>query len=118
MGDGLPAATFVPVPPDPAVQLHSIRATAGEGDVIVTSGLTKVYRGARTAVDGLDLKVRKGEIFALLGPNGAGKTTTVGMLTGRVIPTAGTAVVNGVNVAADPGLVKAAVGVVSQLNTL
>lgn len=86
--------------------------------VIETSGLTKVYPGGRIAVDHLDLAVREAEIFALLGPNGAGKTTTVGMLTGRVVPTAGTAIVNGVDVAADPGLAKAAVGVVSQLNTL
>jgi ABC-2 type transport system ATP-binding protein len=86
--------------------------------VIVTTGLTKVYPGGRTAVDQLDLSVREGEIFALLGPNGAGKTTTVGMLTARVVPTAGTAVVNGVDVAAEPGLAKAAVGVVSQANSL
>lgn len=86
--------------------------------VIVTTGLTKTYRGGRAAVDCLDLTVRKGEIFALLGPNGAGKTTTVGMLTTRVVPTGGTAAVNGVDVVADPALAKAAVGVVAQANTL
>ncbi len=94
------------------------RHAPDDGRVIVTKGLTKMYPGGRVAVDGLDLAVREGEIFALLGPNGAGKTTTVGMLTARVIPTSGTAKVKGVDVAADPGLAKAAVGVVSQANTL
>ncbi len=89
-----------------------------EGDVIRTKGLTKVYPGGLTAVESLDLSVRKGEIFALLGPNGAGKTTTVGMLTTRVIPTGGTALVNGVDVVADPAAAKASVGVVAQSNTL
>jgi ABC-2 type transport system ATP-binding protein len=48
---------------------------------IRVSGLRKTY-GARTAVDGLDLTIEQGEIFALLGPNGAGKTTTVEVLEG------------------------------------
>ncbi len=46
--------------------------------VIVTEQLTKVYPGNIRAVDGLDLAVRRGEIFGLLGPNGAGKTTDRG----------------------------------------
>jgi len=70
------------------------------------------------AVDALDLDVRAGEIFGLLGPNGAGKTTTVGMLTTRVIPTSGKAIVAGIDVVADPPSAKAKVGVVSQTNTL
>jgi ABC-2 type transport system ATP-binding protein len=92
--------------------------------VISTTGLTKVYRSESgdgeglTAVEGLDLSVRRGEIFGLLGPNGAGKTTTVGMLTTRVIPTSGTAEVNGVDVVANPPLAKHFIGVVHQLNTL
>ena len=52
------------------------------------------------AVDGVSFAVAPGEVFGLLGPNGAGKTTTVGMLTTRVRPTAGTARVGGVDVAA------------------
>jgi ABC-2 type transport system ATP-binding protein len=94
-------------------------------EVIRTEGLTKVYRsGTRdrrrdvTAVDGLDLSVGQGEIFGLLGPNGAGKTTTVGMLTTRVVPTAGRACINGVDVAAEPARAKSFIGVVHQVNTL
>jgi len=91
---------------------------SGPPAVITTTGLRKTYPGGLTAVESLDLTVRQGEIFALLGPNGAGKTTTVGMLTTRVVPTGGTAVVNGVDVVADPALAKVAVGVVAQANTL
>jgi ABC-2 type transport system ATP-binding protein len=55
-------------------------------------GLTKKY-GDFTAVDGLDLAVRTGEIFGFLGPNGAGKTTTIKMMTGMLRPTSGTSFV-------------------------
>jgi len=86
--------------------------------VIAASQLTKVYPTGVRAVDALDLQVRAGEIFGLLGPNGAGKTTTVGMLTTRVIPSSGSAIVAGIDVVADPPAAKARVGVVSQTNTL
>ncbi|HET9070767.1 MAG TPA: ATP-binding cassette domain-containing protein [Acidimicrobiales bacterium] len=87
--------------------------------VIRTAGLTKAYPGTDfKAVDGLDLEVGAGEIFGLLGPNGAGKTTTAGMLTTRVIPTAGTATIGGVDVVRHPALVKQLIGTVSQQNTL
>jgi len=94
-------------------------------EMIRTDGLSKVYRtgtGDRhhgvAAVDRLDLIVRRGEIFGLLGPNGAGKTTTVGMLTTRVVPTAGHATVNGIDVVAQPARAKHYIGVVHQANTL
>ena len=87
--------------------------------VIATTSLTKVYPGADfRAVDELNLVVFEGEIFGLLGPNGAGKTTVAGMLTTRVIPTSGTAIVAGVDVVAHPALAKQFLGVVSQSNTL
>ncbi len=56
--------------------------------VIATRGLTKDY-GRRRAVDGLDLEVRRGQIYGFLGPNGAGKSTTIRMLLGLIRPTAG-----------------------------
>jgi len=87
--------------------------------VIRTVSLTKTYPKADfNAVDGLDLEVRRGELFGLLGPNGAGKTTTVGMLTTRVVPTSGTAHIGDVDVIARPALVKQIIAVVSQQNTL
>jgi ABC-2 type transport system ATP-binding protein len=95
---------------------------AGNGSeqpIIRTVDLTKVYAGTDfAAVDKLNLSVNAGEIFGLLGPNGAGKTTTAGMLTTRVIPTAGSAYVGSVDVIAHPALAKQLIGVVSQTNTL
>src|SRR5260221_14106648 len=89
------------------------------GAVIHTEELTKVYPGTDfAAVDHLNLDVRAGEIFGLLGPNGAGKTTTAGMLTTRVVPTSGRALLAGVDVAAHPALAKQLSGIVSQQNTL
>ena len=87
--------------------------------VIHTEDLTKVYPGTDfAAVDRLNLDVWAGEIFGLLGPNGAGKTTTAGMLTTRVVPTSGRALLAGVDVAAHPALAKQLSGIVSQQNTL
>lgn len=66
------------------------------------------------ALDTLDLHVRAGEFFGLLGPNGAGKTTTIGILTTRVIPTSGRAVVAGHDVSTAPARVRQHIGVVPQ----
>jgi ABC-2 type transport system ATP-binding protein len=91
---------------------------ANDDVVIETIDLTKVYPGDVLAVDQLNLSVHRGEIFGLLGPNGAGKTTTAGMLTTRVVPTSGKAVVGGVDVWAHPARAKSFLGVVPQSNTL
>jgi len=64
------------------------------------SGLRKQF--ARPAVDGLDLSVARGELYALLGPNGAGKTTTLRMVAGLLAPDAGRIEVNGIDLARDP----------------
>src|SRR5260370_10605854 len=97
----------------------STAEAAGPDAGIHTEALTKVYRGTDfAAVDRLNLDVRAGEIFGLLGPNGAGKTTTAGMLTTRVVPTSGRALLGGVDVAAKPALAKQLSGIVSQQNTL
>jgi len=98
-------------------------ATTDVANVIDIEALTKVYPpGADgeslTAVNQLDLSIREGEIFGLLGPNGAGKTTTVGMLTTRVLPTSGKAILRGVDVVAQPELAKRFIGVVHQVNSL
>ena len=91
---------------------------------ILTQGLRKVYpvaagprtNGARelVALDALDLDVGTGEFFGLLGPNGAGKTTTIGILTTRVLASAGRASVAGADVINDPVGVRRKIGVVPQ----
>ena len=98
--------------------LSSNGDTTGAADVIHTTDLTKVYPGGVTAVDGMNLTVYQGEIFGLLGPNGAGKTTTASMLTTRVIPTSGRALVGGIDVVKQPAVAKQLIGVVPQTNTL
>src|SRR5213079_3326378 len=65
-------------------------------------GLTKTYPGDVHAVRGIDFNVFPGEVFSLLGPNGAGKSTTIGMLTGTVAPTGGSARLGGFDVATEP----------------
>ena len=67
---------------------------------IKTVQLTKKYKDV-TAVDGLDLTARQGELFALLGVNGAGKTTTIKMLTCLTKPDSGNAFVNGNSIVTD-----------------
>ena len=83
------------------------------GAAIAVSGLRKSFDG-RTVLDGLDLLVRRGEIFALLGPNGAGKTTTINVLTTLVRPDAGTAAVAGFDVADRPDEVKRRIALTGQ----
>jgi ABC-2 type transport system ATP-binding protein len=63
---------------------------------ILTSGLTKRFRGGQLAVDHVDLAVPDGSVYGFLGPNGSGKTTTIRMLLGLAFPTAGSAALLGV----------------------
>lgn len=78
-------------------------------NVIELNGLTKRY-GSLTAVDHLDLTVKKGEVFGLLGPNGAGKSTTILMMLGLTEPHAGSVRVCGINATVNPIAVKRKVG--------
>jgi ABC-2 type transport system ATP-binding protein len=80
---------------------------------VETAGLRKTF-GALTAVDGLDLTIRRGEVFGMLGPNGSGKTTTIRMLCGLLPPTAGSATVVGHDVATQPELIRRKIGYMSQ----
>ena len=80
-----------------------------ENMIIELSGLTKCY-GSLKAVDNLDLSIQQGEVYGLLGPNGAGKTTTILMMLGLTDPTAGKAMVCGIDATRDPIGVKRKVG--------
>jgi ABC-2 type transport system ATP-binding protein len=77
--------------------------------MIEVKGLVKSY-GAKRAVDGVTFTVRRGDILGFLGPNGAGKSTTMKMITGFLRPDAGTARVEGIDVAANPVAVKRRLG--------
>ncbi len=77
--------------------------------VIKFRNLTKIYDGI-TAVDSLNLEVKKGEIFGFLGPNGAGKTTTIKAMMGLLKPTKGSIVVNGEKISTSAGISSSSVG--------
>ena len=84
-----------------------------DGPAVLADGLQRRFDGT-AAVEGLDLRVGRGEIYGFLGPNGAGKTTTVRMLTTLLSPTGGRATVAGRDVVGDPGGVRLRIGVALQ----
>lgn len=77
---------------------------------VSAAGLRKSY-GEKAVLDGIDLRIPAGPVFALLGPNGAGKTTAVKILSTLITADAGDPHVNGHDLAADPQAVRAAIGV-------
>ena len=87
--------------------------TRPHGVAIQANKLVREFNGV-TAVDGVDLEIREGEIYGFLGPNGAGKSTTVRMLCTLLAPTSGQAVVAGYDVVTDPGAVRLRIGVALQ----
>ena len=89
---------------DFAVEAHSIVRTFDDGK----------FR----ALDGVSLKVPRGQVFGLLGPNGSGKTTFVRILSTILRPTEGTAIVNGYDVAKNPGAVRRSIGLAGQFATV
>jgi ABC-2 type transport system ATP-binding protein len=84
---------------------------------IETAGLRRSY-GDQLVLDGLDLRVGAGTIFALLGPNGAGKTTAVNILSTLITPDAGEIRVGGHDVVREPDAVRAAIGVTGQFSAV
>jgi len=92
-------------------------ATAQAADsqpIVSIKGLEKTFRSGLRALKGIDLDIRKGEIFALLGPNGAGKTTLIGIVCGLVKPSAGTVSVDGFDIIRDYRVTRSTVGLVPQ----
>jgi len=81
-------------PLDEATDAHAADAAKAQDLIVKCVGLTKVFRdfwlrNRVTAVDHIDLDIRRGEVFGLLGPNGSGKSTTIKMILGLLHPTAG-----------------------------
>ena len=77
-------------------------------------GLTKSYASGLKALDGVDLEIPSGEIFALLGPNGAGKTTLISIACGLVNPSSGSVLADGHDVVREPRAARASIGLVPQ----
>ena len=77
--------------------------------MISVKSLTKHYGEVR-AVEGISFEIKKGEVVGFLGPNGAGKTTTMQMLTGYLMPTSGTALIDDIDVVAEPVEIKRRIG--------
>jgi ABC-2 type transport system ATP-binding protein len=82
--------------------------------IVSISKLSKTYATGFRALNGIDLEVRRGEIFALLGPNGAGKTTLINIICGIVVPSAGTVTVDGHDIITDYRATRAMIGLVPQ----
>jgi ABC-2 type transport system ATP-binding protein len=92
-------------------------APAAALQAIVTAGLRKSF-GGQVVLDGVDLTVAEGTVYALLGPNGSGKTTTVRILSTLLPADAGSATVAGHDVRTRPQLVRAAIGVTGQFSAV
>jgi ABC-2 type transport system ATP-binding protein len=82
--------------------------------IIAISNLSKTYASGFQALKGINLEIRRGEIFGLLGPNGAGKTTLIGIICGIVNPSAGTVTVDGHDIIEDYRAARALIGLVPQ----
>ncbi len=83
------------------------------GIAVQTRGLRKTF-GPVVAVEGLDLEIRRGEVFGVLGPNGSGKTTTIRMLCGLLKPSAGDATVVGYDLRTQQSEIRQSIGYMSQ----
>ena len=82
--------------------------------IIAVSNLVKTYASGFQALKGVDLEIRRGEIFALLGPNGAGKTTLINIICGIVNPTSGAVLADGHDVVREFRAARAKIGLVPQ----
>ncbi|MGP4051747.1 ATP-binding cassette domain-containing protein [Streptomyces sp. 2A115] len=91
--------------------------TTSRSLAIAAKGLRKAY-GDKTVLDGIDLAVPTGSVFALLGPNGAGKTTAVKILSTLISADAGDLHVGGHDLATDPQAARAAIGVTGQFSAV
>jgi ABC-2 type transport system ATP-binding protein len=97
-----------------SMQTDSTARDATTDPVIEVRGLDKTYEGSFKALKGIDLTVRRGEIFALLGPNGAGKTTLISIICGIVNPGSGTVRVGGHDIIRDWRKTRTIIGLVPQ----
>jgi ABC-2 type transport system ATP-binding protein len=112
--------TAADAPPVAAAGAPPDVAPLADGDAaelaVMTRELRRVYRGAGgtvVALDGVDLRVRRGELYGVLGPNGAGKTTLIKVLVTLLLPTSGVAFVDGLDVVRDVAALRRRIAMVS-----
>lgn len=86
--------------------------------MITAENIVKIYQGNVKALDGVSFNVEQGEVCGYLGANGAGKSTTIKILCGMLLPTSGSAIINGIDVLAQPNKVKRLIGYVPESGAL
>src|SRR5574339_75009 len=99
---------------EPSLQKERGMPPATDTTVIDIRNLTKTYASGFQALKGVDLQIRRGEIFALLGPNGAGKTTLISIVCGIVNPSAGHVLADGHDIVHDYRAARSKIGLVPQ----
>ena len=98
--------------PEPAARHPAMLSTMR--DILTVTGVSKTYASGFQALQGIDLAIRSGEIFALLGPNGAGKTTLIGIVCGIVRASAGQVLVDGHDIVREYRAARSLIGLVPQ----
>ncbi len=98
-------------------ELRTSQQAVGTQPAVLATGLRKSF-GDRVVLDGIDLNIAEGTVFALLGPNGSGKTTTVQILSTLLPADGGTVRVGGHDLGTEPELVRAAIGVTGQFSAV
>ncbi|KAM9848252.1 phospholipid-transporting ATPase ABCA1 [Aulostomus maculatus] len=118
---GVPLEAGLPIPPAPEEQDEDHIEPEPKDLVLGVSirNLVKIYKkGAKLAVNHLNLKFYEGQITSFLGHNGAGKTTTISVLTGLFPPTSGTVYIKGMDIRQDVDIIRRTLGVCPQHNVL
>lgn len=95
---------------------HGVVGSIDSGVILEVRDLSVAY-GEKKAVDGVSLRVERGEIFGLLGPNGAGKTSTLSAIEGLIAPRSGEVLIDGIDVRRHPAQAKARLGVQLQVTS-
>uniref|UniRef100_A0A3P8WSU7 ATP binding cassette subfamily A member 7 n=1 Tax=Cynoglossus semilaevis TaxID=244447 RepID=A0A3P8WSU7_CYNSE len=118
---GIPLEAGIPIPPAPT-EKDEDRIEPEPSDLtlgVSIRDLVKIYKkGAKLAVNHLNLKFYEGQITSFLGHNGAGKTTTISVLTGLFPPTSGTVYIKGLDIRSDMEIIRKTLGVCPQHNVL
>ncbi|XP_029939834.1 phospholipid-transporting ATPase ABCA1 [Salarias fasciatus] len=118
---GVPLEAGMPIPPAPTEQDDDHIEPEPSNLILGVSirNLVKIYKkGAKLAVNHLNLKFYEGQITSFLGHNGAGKTTTISVLTGLFPPTSGTVYIKGMDIRHDMDIIRRTLGVCPQHNVL